>query len=78
MGVRGTDFSVETTGKVDTLNVVEGNVTVAQTTSASFNTSTLDNILNTKGVSVPQGTKAKIPTSSASPITKSAHSKNEL
>ena len=70
MGVRGTDFSVETTGKVDTLNVVEGRVTVAQTTSATFNTNTLDNILNTKGVSVPQGTKAKIPTSSSSPITK--------
>ena len=77
MGVRGTDFSVETTGKVDTLNVVEGRVTVAQTTSTSFNTSTLDNILNTKGVSVPQGTKAKIPTSSA-PITKAPIPKGEL
>jgi len=78
MGVRGTDFSVETTGKVDTLNVVEGNVTVAQTTSGSFNTSTLDNILNTKGVSVPQGTKAKIPTSSSAPITKAPIPKGEL
>ena len=50
MGVRGTDFSVETTGNVDTLNVIEGQVTVAQTTSPTFNTNTLDNILNTKGV----------------------------
>ncbi|MDC0255764.1 FecR family protein, partial [Bacteriovoracales bacterium] len=69
MGVRGTDFTVGT-GVVDTVTVVEGTVTVAQTTSTSFNPSTLDNILNTKGVPVPQGTAAKIPKTSAKPITK--------